>query len=84
MDRGSSSRWRFLETRDRTAVLRDGSLGSGEAVAVRKAIRLQDRLLGRASSNWPACDTRGEAGLALVEGLVLGGLCEGLGEGLKE
>lgn len=53
-------------------------------MGVRKAIRLRERLPERASSNWPARDTYGEAGLVLVGGRFLGGLREGLEEGLRE
>lgn len=66
------------------AVLRDGSVGGADVVNVRKAIRLRERLPERTSSNWPARDTCGEAGLVLVGGRFLGGLREGLEEGLKE
>lgn len=65
-------------------MLRGGSVGGADVVDVRKAIRLRERLPERASSKWRAHDTYGEAGLALVGGLFLGGLREGLEEGLKE
>lgn len=66
------------------AVLLDGSVEGADVVNVRRAIRLRERLPERASSNWPAHDTYGEAGLVLVGGLFLGGSSEGLEEGLKE
>lgn len=59
-------------------------MGWGEVVSVRKATGLCERRLARASSNWPARDGYGEAGLALVRGLFLGGSCEGFGEELNE